>query len=98
MPVPTPHFPVAPNEPSSSSESEKNGFAVFQARCLGCHTIGNGPLVGPDLYGSHEKPRQLLTAMTKLMRINRNVEVSDEEVEQVVDFLMREDAAAILYK
>jgi protein SCO1 len=29
---------------------DRGGF-VFRARCLGCHTIGKGDLVGPDLAG-----------------------------------------------
>ncbi|MEM7010333.1 MAG: hypothetical protein AAF585_02515 [Verrucomicrobiota bacterium] len=65
---------------------------------MGCHTIGHGPLQGPDLFESHNKPRELLKTMTQLMRLNSNVEIIDAEVEQVVDFLMREDAAALLYK
>ncbi|MFP6906098.1 MAG: PQQ-binding-like beta-propeller repeat protein, partial [Verrucomicrobiota bacterium] len=79
------------------SASEAAGFKVYQARCMGCHTIGNGPLLGPDLLGSHTKPVEVLTAMTRLMRLTRNVEISDEEVKQVVDFLRREDAPALLY-
>jgi quinoprotein glucose dehydrogenase len=79
------------------SASEAKGFEIFQARCLGCHTIGNGPLLGPDLFGSDKKPAVLLKVMTGLMRLNRGVEITDEEIEQVVAFLKREDAAAILY-
>ena len=36
-------------EPVAQSGSE--GEALFQARCVGCHTIGQGKLVGPDLQG-----------------------------------------------
>jgi len=32
-----------------ASQSGPDGAAVFQARCTGCHTIGGGTLVGPDL-------------------------------------------------
>ncbi len=81
----------------SVSKSEAKGFEIFQARCLGCHSIGNGPLHGPDLEGSHLKPKAVLTLMTGLMRLNRGVEITDEEIKQVVDFLRREDAAALLY-
>jgi mono/diheme cytochrome c family protein len=31
------------------------GQAVFQAACSGCHTIGGGRLVGPDLLGVGER-------------------------------------------
>ena len=64
---------------------------------MGCHTIGNGPLLGPDLFGVHKKPREALKAMTGLMRLNRGVEITDEEINRVVDYLKREDAAALLY-
>jgi nitrite reductase (NO-forming)/hydroxylamine reductase len=36
---------------SSSSSNAAAGEEVFQQRCSACHTIGNGPLVGPDLAG-----------------------------------------------
>lgn len=79
------------------SASKAKGFEIFQARCLGCHSIRNGTLLGPDLLGSHEKPEALLSVMTGLMRLNCGVEITDEEFKQVVAFLKREDAAAILY-
>ncbi len=34
-----------PAEPQEASE----GQAIFEAKCSGCHTIGKGKLVGPDL-------------------------------------------------
>ena len=79
------------------SKDEAAGFKIFQARCIGCHTIGNGPLVGPDLLGSHEKTVEVLKTMTGLMRVNRGVVISDAEIDQVVAFLKRKDAPAILY-
>ncbi len=78
-------------------ESEAKGLAVFQAKCLGCHTMGHGPLKGPDLLGSHERPRPMLVRSMLLMRLSHGVEVSPEEIQQVVDFLKREVAAALLY-
>lgn len=78
-------------------ESEAKGLAVFQAKCLGCHTMGHGPLKGPDLLGAHERPRQMLVLAMLQMRLSHGVEVSAEEIQQVVDFLKREDAAALLY-
>lgn len=32
-----------------SAQSSQDGQALFQAKCAGCHTIGGGKLVGPDL-------------------------------------------------
>ncbi|MBX9689906.1 MAG: c-type cytochrome [Candidatus Obscuribacterales bacterium] len=34
---------------SFSQASLADGASVFQSKCSGCHTIGNGKLVGPDL-------------------------------------------------
>jgi mono/diheme cytochrome c family protein len=37
------------------------GQQIFQKTCVACHTIGKGPLVGPDLKGVTEKrPREWL--------------------------------------
>lgn len=32
-------------------QSASEGEALFQQKCISCHTIGRGPLVGPDLAG-----------------------------------------------
>ncbi|MGD2156063.1 MAG: cytochrome c [Anaerolineales bacterium] len=32
-------------------QSNEQGKAIFEQRCIACHTIGDGPLVGPDLLG-----------------------------------------------
>ena len=34
-----------------SSQAAQSGEQVFQSFCAGCHTIGKGKLVGPDLAG-----------------------------------------------
>jgi len=37
------------------------GQQIFQEKCVACHTVGKGPLVGPDLKGVTEKePREWL--------------------------------------
>ncbi|WP_339790132.1 cytochrome c [uncultured Imperialibacter sp.] len=33
----------------------QNGELLFTQNCTACHTIGGGPLVGPDLKGVSEK-------------------------------------------
>lgn len=38
-------------EASPPSQSPTEGQAIFQTTCTGCHTIGGGTLVGPDLKG-----------------------------------------------
>ena len=36
---------------TSLSQSTQEGETIFQQKCSGCHTIGKGKLVGPDLQG-----------------------------------------------
>ncbi len=36
------------------SEEAAAGQAIFDQQCAACHTIGGGPLVGPDLAGSSD--------------------------------------------
>ena len=37
------------------------GNKIFQEKCTACHTIGKGPLVGPDLKGvTARRPREWL--------------------------------------
>ncbi|MCB0429847.1 MAG: cytochrome c, partial [Flavobacteriales bacterium] len=33
----------------SVSQAQPNGEEIFKANCKSCHTIGKGPLIGPDL-------------------------------------------------
>jgi len=33
------------------AQSATDGETIFEDKCAGCHTIGGGPLVGPDLAG-----------------------------------------------
>jgi len=33
------------------AQSPENGETAFQQKCAACHTVGKGPLVGPDLKG-----------------------------------------------
>ncbi len=39
----------------SLAQDASQGEQIFQAKCVGCHTIGQGVLVGPDLLGVTEK-------------------------------------------
>lgn len=38
-----------------AGQSSATGEALFQTKCTGCHSIGGGPLVGPDLEGVSAK-------------------------------------------
>ena len=33
------------------AQSAENGKTIYQQKCVACHTIGNGPMAGPDLKG-----------------------------------------------
>lgn len=43
------------NSNVSFAEAGSEGGKLFQANCLGCHSIGGGDRVGPDLMGVTEK-------------------------------------------
>lgn len=42
---------MAVSAPFALAQSPSEGQALFQEKCVACHTIGSGPLVGPDLKG-----------------------------------------------
>lgn len=53
---------IHPVSAASPFQSAADGQAIFQARCTGCHTIGGGTLVGPDLKGvTQQRDLQWLT-------------------------------------
>lgn len=43
---------------SPQTSAQESGEQVFQTTCFACHTIGGGPLVGPDLATVHERRSQ----------------------------------------
>ena len=58
----TPELPSEPlehhNIPATASPTDPQtllGKTMFDTRCLACHTIGHGPVVGPDLLGVTER-------------------------------------------
>lgn len=44
--------------PSAFAQSASEGEKLFKETCVGCHTIGGGRLVGPDLEGVHDRRTQ----------------------------------------
>lgn len=44
--------------PSAFAQSASEGEKLFKETCVGCHTIGGGRLVGPDLAGVHDRRTQ----------------------------------------
>src|SRR5947209_13135297 len=50
--------PAAANAAGTDAEAGKQ---IFQEKCIACHTVGKGPLVGPDLKGvTARRPREWL--------------------------------------
>jgi len=65
---------------------------TFMMKCIGCHTIGGGPLSGPDLKASAGYPRQ--TVWDAIKRMEKNVgPLTDGEIDMLSDFLHAPDAA-----
>ncbi|GAB4239764.1 MAG: hypothetical protein Kow00109_14640 [Acidobacteriota bacterium] len=80
----------AEEEGAASAESaspELRGAAqLYVSRCSGCHTVGEGPLSGPDLINSTRWPSADLAQAVR--RMQRNVgPMSEEEIGLLVDFL-----------
>lgn len=44
--------------PVQNSKAADSGEQVFQSICTGCHSIGGGRVVGPDLAGVHDRRSQ----------------------------------------
>ena len=51
----------APTVANAAGTDADAGKQIFQEKCTACHTIGSGPLVGPDLKGvTARRPREWL--------------------------------------
>ena len=51
----------APAVANAAGNDAEAGKQIFQEKCVACHTIGSGPLVGPDLKGvTARRPREWL--------------------------------------
>ena len=51
----------APAVANAAGTDAEAGKQIFQEKCTACHTIGSGPLVGPDLKGvTARRPREWL--------------------------------------
>ncbi len=62
---------IAPGETAAGS-SDVEGKTLFQEKCSGCHTVGGGRLVGPDLKGvtttrSHEWLEHFISAPDRVI-------------------------------
>ncbi len=59
-------------EAAPPAQTPAEGQKIFQEKCVGCHTIGKGKLVGPDLQGITQKRAkawlvQWITAPDKML-------------------------------
>lgn len=55
IPVSPVAFPISADAAASEATIESQGEVLFQLDCAMCHTIGDGPKVGPDLKGITKK-------------------------------------------
>jgi len=70
----------------STAAYAENGSKIFSQKCSGCHTIGGGPMVGPDLAGvSTWKTSDTVDA---IKRMETSVgPLSGDEVDALVQYL-----------
>lgn len=59
---------------------------IFSEKCASCHTMGKGPLVGPDLASSKFQPEAQIEANVKRMQ-NQAGTLDEGEVEALVQYL-----------
>lgn len=72
-------MPAKPGHAASSNET-------FEQKCAGCHTVGGGKLVGPDLEGVKDWDDAKLTSEVKRMQQMAGP-LKDEEISSLVRFL-----------
>ena len=53
-----------------AAEAADEGAQLYQDKCSGCHTIGGGAMVGPDLLASTKWSESDLSAAVKRMEKN----------------------------
>jgi len=69
---------------SSLAQSASDGQALFQQKCKGCHTIGGGKLVGPDLQDV-AKQRDLAWLKSFIAAPDKLIASGDPIAKQLVD-------------
>lgn len=90
VPAGEPSAEAVPDEPAAPPEDP--AARAFMMKCIGCHTIGGGPLSGPDLKASAGYPRQ--TVWDAIKRMEKNVgPLTDDDIDMLTDFLHAPDAA-----
>lgn len=81
-----------PSTKQSSSVKPDAAAQLFQQKCAGCHTIGGGVLVGPDLAVVQPWPRTEIAANIKRMQ-DRVGPLTDTQV-QMLTGLLQDKAAS----
>jgi len=64
----------------------QDGASIFKEKCAGCHTIGGGDLVGPDLARTSSWPDAELQESIKRMEASAGP-LSDAEVNSLISYL-----------
>lgn len=70
---------------------------LFGAKCSGCHTVGHGKLVGPDLKDVETWPSDELTVAVKRMEKMAGP-LKDDEIKSLVSFLKSTHADELIKK
>lgn len=68
----------------------QNGDKMFADKCAGCHTIGGGVLLGPDLAPVSDWKVEDLRSAIKRMEQSTGP-LKDEEVEELVGYLRQQE-------
>lgn len=71
-----------------------DGASLFSQKCSGCHTVGKGKLVGPDLEPTHTWETDKLTGEVKRMEKMAGP-LADTDVAQLVKFLKSQKATRL---
>lgn len=87
-------FCLSANAEISQGEAQAQ---LFGAKCSGCHTVGKGKLVGPDLNDVNNWPVDDLKAAVVRMQ-NMAGPLTDSEVKSLVTFLKNKDASELIKK
>ncbi|HEY9869182.1 MAG TPA: c-type cytochrome [Candidatus Obscuribacterales bacterium] len=82
-----------PADPAGKAQAGDAAAATFTQKCAGCHTVGRGNMVGPDLVEVVEWKTDALTANVKRMEKFTGA-LPDQVVKSLVDFLKDPKAAA----
>lgn len=87
-------FCLSANAETSVGEAQAKLFGV---KCAGCHTVGKGKLVGPDLNDVSNWPVDDLKAAVVRMQTMAGP-LTDTEIKSLVTFLKNKEASELIKK